>query len=114
MSEELEVAVSETPQLTDETVEALADSFLALQQEMPELESVADLPEAVLASAAEENIPLLDAYLRYRFREERAVLAERERQQRAAEAAAGSLQGGGNGTAPASAAFARSFEQALQ
>ncbi len=114
MSEEKDVTVSETMPLADETAEALADGFLQLQQEIPELESVADLPEAVLKAAAEENMPLLDAYLRHRFREERAVLAERERQQRAAEAAAGSLQGGGRGTAPASAAFARSFEQALQ
>jgi hypothetical protein len=114
MSEQQEIVVSETPQFEEETVEALADGFLQLQQEMPELESLADLPEAVLQAAAEEHIPLLDAFLRHRFREERAVRLERERQQRAAEAAAGSLQGGGNGADPASAAFARSFEQALQ
>jgi len=106
--------VSETPEITDEMVEALADGFLQLQQEVPELESVADLPEAVLQSATEEGIPLTYAYLRHRHREERAVLAEKERQQRAAEAAAGSLHGGGKQAAPASDAFARSFEQALQ
>ena len=114
MSETQEMTVTETPVLTEQTAEALADGFFQLQAEMPELESVADLPEAVWKVAAEENVPLLDAYLRYRFREERAVLAEQQRQQRATEAAAGSLGGGGRRTKPVSDAFARSFEQALQ
>ncbi len=114
MSEMQEIAVAEETVMTEQTADALADGFLQLQQEMPELQSVTDLPEAVLKAAAEENIPLLDAFLRHRFREERAVLAEQQRQQRAAQAAAGSLSGGGRKAKPVSDAFARSFEQALQ
>lgn len=114
MSETQETAVTEEAVLAEQTADALADGFLQLQREVPELESVADLPEAVFTAAAQENIPLLDAYLRHRFREERAVLAEQQRQQRAAEAAAGSLGGGGRQAKPVSDAFARSFEQALQ
>ena len=114
MCEEQQMTVAEEPVLTEQTADALADSFLQLQQEMPELQSVTDLPEEVLQAAAEENIPLLDALLRHRFREERAVLAEQARQDRAAQAAAGSLRGGGTQAKPVSDAFARSFEQALQ
>lgn len=114
MSDIQETTVTEDIVLAEQTADALADGFLQLQREVPELESVADLPEAVFTAAAEENIPLLDAYLRHRFREERAVQAEALRQQRAAEAAAGSLGGGGKHAKPVSDAFARSFEQALQ
>ena len=114
MSDIQETTVTEDTVLAEQTADALADGFLQLQREVPELESVADLPEAVFTAAAEENIPLLDAYLRHRFREERAVQAEALRQQRAAEAAAGSLGGGGKRAKPVSDAFARSFEQALQ
>ncbi len=114
MSETQEMTVTAEAVLDEQTADALADGFLQLQREVPELESVADLPEAVFTAAAEENIPLLDAYLRHRFREERAVLAEQQRQQRAAQAAAGSLCGGGRQAKPVSDAFARSFEQALQ
>lgn len=113
MSETENVQVSEMSVISEEAVEALADSFLELQKELPELESVADLPEAVWEAAYEGNIPLMDAYLRYCFREERAVLAEQERQKRAAQAAAGSLSGNKRAR-PVSDAFARSFKQALQ
>ncbi len=114
MSDVQEAVVTEESVSAEQTADALADGFLQLQQEMPELQSVADVPEAVLQAAAEENIPLLDAFLRHRFREERAVLAEQQRQSRAAQAAAGSLGGSNRQAKPVSDAFARSFEQALQ
>ncbi len=106
-------ALPDLPTYTDEAAENLADGFLQLQKEIPELKEITDVPEAVLEMAATENVSLLDAYLRYRFQEERAVLRETERQQRVALQAAGSLSGGTR-AAPAADAFTRAFEQALR
>lgn len=99
--------------LSEQAVEALADGFLALQQELPELESIEQVPETVLKTAVEQNISLFDAYLRYRFYEQQAIAAEQARQQHAAECSAGSLQTGALRAAPVSDAFARAFEKAL-
>ena len=111
-----DIALPEPPAdaLSDETVESLADGFLQLCEEVPGMDTIADVPETVLQMAVEQNLPLLDAYLRYRWREECAVLAETQRQQRTGEQSAGSLYTGNGGAAPASDAFARAFEQALQ
>lgn len=129
MHEELETAVPENTDaqtseqpveipaaepLAEQTVEALADGFLQLQQEVPALQGIEEVPEAVLQTAAKENISLFDAYLRYRWYEQQAILAEEARQQRTAALSAGSLQTGGLRVAPVSDAFARAFEQALR
>lgn len=100
--------------IPEEAIEALADGFLLLRQEVPGMESIEDVPEAVLEMAAKEKLPLLDAYLRYRWREERAVEAERERQRRTGMLSAGSLYTGGAQSHPEADAFARAFAQALQ
>lgn len=102
-----------TEELSEEAVEALADEFLALQQEVPELESIEQVPETVLETAAKQNISLFDAYLRYRFYEQQAIIAEQQRRERAAACSAGSLQTGALRAAPVSDAFARAFEKAL-
>ncbi len=106
------------PQAGDDTVpeemiDALADGFLLLRQEVPEVDSVADVPEAVFEMAATERLPLLDAFLRYRWREQRAILEERARQRRTGEQAAGSLYTGSGRRHLEADAFARAFEQAL-
>ncbi len=128
MNEQTEVSVSEvasvqTPEqppaapcegtLSEEAVEALADGFLALQQEIPTLQSIEQVPETVLETAVKENIPLFDAYLRYRWREQQAIAAEQARRERTAACSAGSLQTGALRAAPVSDAFARAFEKAL-
>lgn len=103
------------PELSEPSAPAvLTDDFLLLQQEVPELQSMADLPEAVRQEAQEQRLSLLDAYLRYRWREERAVREERERQQRNGEQTAGSLYTGDTQQHPVADAFARAFEQALR
>ncbi len=126
MKDELETEVAEesvepilesgpTEELwSEEVTEQLADGFLQLCEEVPDLKTISDVPETVLQMAVDEKIPLLDAYLRYRWREECAVLAERQRQERTKEQSAGSLYTGDGGAAPASNAFSRAFQQALQ
>lgn len=101
--------VAEPPQTED-----LQEEFEQLKQEVPELKALNDLPEAVLREASEQKLPLLDAYLRYRWREQQAVAAERERQKRTGEQTAGSLYTGSTRQNPASDAFSRAFEQALR
>lgn len=113
LTETAPTTVPEEAPFTEEAVETLADGFLALQQEVPELHSIEEVPETVLRTAAQENIPLFDAYLRYRFYEQQAILREEMRQQQTAQLSVGSLQTGGMRAAPVSDAFARAFEKAL-
>jgi hypothetical protein len=115
MTEEISDMVEPTEEeWTAQTAECLADGFLQLCEEVPDLKTIEDVPETVLQMAVDEKIPLLDAYLRYRWREECAVLAEQQRQQRTGEQSAGSLYTGDGGIAPASDAFSRAFKQALR
>lgn len=115
MSEGIEELPAETePVAEPPQTEDLQEEFEQLKQEVPELKALNDLPEAVLREASEQKLPLLDAYLRYRWREQQAVAAERERQKRTGEQTAGSLYTGSTRRNPASDAFSRAFEQALR
>lgn len=115
MSEGIEELPAETePVAEPPQTEDLQEEFEQLKQEVPELKALNDLPEAVLREASEQKLPLLDAYLRYRWREQQAVAAERERQKRTGEQTAGSLYTGSTRQNPASDAFSRAFEQALR
>ena len=91
----------------------LAADFIALTEEFPHLSSPTDLPDSVLDTAVQENIPLLDAYLRYRWQEEKKVAASLQTRQLAALRSAGSLSGGADGAPPEQDAFLRAFRSAL-
>lgn len=99
----------EQPDVTDR----LAADFLRLTEDFPELQSPSQLPESVLDTAAAENIPLLDAYLRYRWQEEKKVLAAAAKREQAARQSAGSLSAGSSQVAPEQDAFLRAFRRAL-
>ncbi|MBQ8682930.1 MAG: hypothetical protein IJ518_00255 [Clostridia bacterium] len=112
---EPEVPVSEpdiAPPETDVT-DRLAADFLQLTEEFPALQSPAQLPDAVLDMAAEEAIPLLDAYLRYRWQEEKKVQAATRQAEEAARRSAGSLSAGAQQAPPEQDAFLRAFRRAL-
>ena len=70
-------------------------------------------PQAEQAEKTEKQ-PLSKADRQYRLQEERAIAAEQQRQQRTAQQSAGSMYTGEGQSAPASAAFARAFAEALQ
>ena len=93
--------------------DSTTDEFLRLQQQVPELQGVQQVPKEVFETARCENISLFDAFLRYRYREQQAIAAEQLRQQRTAELSVGSLHTGALRAAPVSDAFARAFEKAL-
>ena len=101
------------PEEVDET-DRLAEEFIRLSEEFPELDSPARLPDEVLQTAAEENISLLDAYLRYRWQEEKQVREAARRRALAAQQSAGSLARGADKRDPAPDRFLRAFRAALR
>lgn len=92
----------------------LAVDFLRLCEEFPAVKSPDELPDAVLDTAVTENISLLDAYLRFRWQEEKRVLAEAERSRQAAERSVGSLLQHGRQAKPEQEAFMRGLRRALK
>ena len=73
-----------------EEEERRAAGFRSLRRMFPEYERPEQLPDSVRREAQEEDIPLLDALLRHRLREERRAARELLRQRAAAAASAGS------------------------
>ncbi len=100
-------------QSTIDVTARLAEDFLALAGEFPQIADPAQLPDEVLDMAAELNISLLDAYLRYRLQEEKRVAAAAEKREQAARQSAGSLSRGAIQTPPEQDAFLRAFRAAL-
>lgn len=78
----------------------LADEFVELQQEFPELAEFSAVPKAVL-DAAVKGKNLTDAYLRYQRAESKKVSAAKATQEQAAKVSAGSqAEGAGETTNP--------------
>lgn len=102
-----------TPPPVEDVTDRLAAEFLTLTEEFPQLLHPADLPDGVLDTAAREGIPLLDAFLRYRWQEEKKVAAATESRRRAAQCSAGSLSRTAVETPPEQDAFLRAFRSAL-
>ncbi len=101
------------PAMAEDVTARLAEDFLMLAEEFPQFISPSQLPDGVLDMAAEQGIPLLDAYLRYRLQEDKKVAAAVEKQREAATQSAGSLSRGAVQTPPEQDAFLRAFRAAL-
>lgn len=56
-----------------ELLDRLAGDFEVLSEVVPEIHGVNDVPEAVFSLAVEQGISLYDAYLRFRYEEERRL-----------------------------------------
>ncbi len=97
----------------EDVTSRLATDFIALAAEFPHLVSPTELPDSVLDTAAKEGIPLLDAYLRYRWQEEKKVATANATRRRAASSSAGSLSRGAVETPPEQDAFLKAFRAAL-
>lgn len=96
-----------------DVTDRLAEEFFIITEEFPQVVSPADLPDSVMEVAAKEGIPLLDAYLRYRWQEEKRIAAATACRQKAAQSSAGSLSRGALETPPEQDAFLRAFRSAL-
>ena len=103
----------EAPAAMEDVTHRLAEDFLALSAEFPQIAGPDQLPDAVLDMAVGQNISLLDAYLRYRLQEEKKVAAAAEKRQEAARQSAGSLSRGAVQTPPEQDAFLHAFRAAL-
>ncbi len=101
-----------SPDPLEERAGQLAEEFLTLAGEIKTLGDPSDLPQEVWDAAA-EGVPLRDAYLRYWFaeytRRQEAVVAA----QKAAAGSAGSLRDMPSDPRPEEAAFALSFQTAV-
>lgn len=107
------VTESATEVEPEDITQRLAEEFLVLTEEFPQLVSPSQLPDGVLDTAAREGISLLDAYLRYRWQEEKRVAAAVQQRQQAVRQSAGSLSRGAVQTPPEQDAFLRAFRSAL-
>ena len=102
--------LSERPSVSPDEVLAqrLAEEYAELCREVPNVGEFSTLPEAAVRLAAEQGIPLLDAYLRYEYRERRRVEEERAAAAAAARASTGALHDSGTAYAsPVEAAMLR-------
>ena len=79
----------------DPLTQRMAEEYAALRREVPEVAEFGALPPEAVRMAADEGIPLLDAYLRFEHRERRRIAAEREAQAAAAAAGIGTQSDGG-------------------
>lgn len=69
----------------------LANDFLELQNEFPEISSVDKIPKGVLKESVDKNISLLDSYLRYQNRENKKISAAAAVQKAAEKSTTGSI-----------------------
>ncbi len=69
----------------------LADEYIELKKEIPDIPDFAQLPDSVIKEAASGKRDLLSAYLRYERSESKKIDAANKSQQAAAEASAGSM-----------------------
>ena len=81
------------------------DGFFELKEEFPEIKSREDLPESVLENAKLCSRPLLDEYLRYRLKQEKAIKQNKLQEQRARESSVGSQLNKSRGENPETAEF---------
>ena len=110
--QEREALWGENPKAPSEE-ERLAGEYAALLREIPDAPAFSDLPPSVMAIAEKEQIGLLDAFLRHRFREERRCAQAAADAARAAEAATGSQKSAPLSPDTAGEAFRRALMQHL-
>lgn len=76
----------------------LADEFLELKAEFPQMAEFSAVPKAVLDTAVRRGISLTDAFLRYQHAENKKVSAAKAAQEQAQKASAGSQAENGGET----------------
>lgn len=98
-SSQKEAAAAQEKEKAD-LAKRLADEFVELQREFPEMAEFAAVPKSVLDMAV-KGVNLTDAYLRYQHSENKKASAAKAAQEQAAKASAGSqAKGAGETTNP--------------
>ena len=72
----------------------IANEFLELQKEFPNLSSIDNVPDSVIIDAVNNGRNLIDAYLRHQCKESRKIEAAQQAEASAKKSSAGSLEGG--------------------
>lgn len=83
----------------EDLAKRLADEFLELKGEFPDIAEFSGLPKQVVDTAVTKGIALTDAYLRYQHAENKRIAAAKTAQEQAAKAAAGPQSAGVGETA---------------
>ncbi len=115
-ADESDADAPDEPDVPDDTARLtarLALEFLELSAAVPDIQTVEQLPDEVLAAAVDEGRTLLDAFLRFRLAEENRIRCQRQREQAAADGAVGSLAADADRPVPEQEAFTRAFRAAL-
>ncbi len=71
---------------------SLSEQFIKLQEEIPEITAVKDIPEAVLSLAEKNQIDLISAFLLHKHREEKRILAAEKLAAEAAKTSTGTAR----------------------
>lgn len=83
----------------EDLAKRLADDFVELQEEFPDITEFSRLPQQVVDTAVKKGISLTDAYLRHQHAENKKITAARTAQEQAAKVAAGPQSAGAGETA---------------
>jgi hypothetical protein len=89
--------------------ERIADEFVILKNEFPEVTDVSTVPKSVLKEA-ENGTHLLDAYLRYKHQEKKRIDAEKQTAASNSKSTAGRMEGGENSD-PIMTAFLKGLQR---
>ena len=108
-----ETPAEESAEEEEDHLSRLADEFLALCEEMEDIQSPEDLPDEVWDAVA-DGVPLRDAYLRFWYKEYIRCRKAADARERTATTAVGSLKSTPADPRPAEVAFARSFQTAVE
>ncbi len=92
----------------------LATDFRTLAHEVPQFAAFADVPDAIVTMAVEQDISLFDAYLRHSFYENRRIGEAARIGEMAAKASTGSLAAPPTHPHPEVDAFVSALRQSLR
>lgn len=83
----------EEKRLQENNTEKMAEQLLDLQEEFPQFKEFKDIPESVVKFSLENDVSLLDSYLRYQHKQDKLSAAEKQKQEKAASSSPGSMRG---------------------
>ena len=92
---------------------SLSEQFIKLQEEVPEITAVKDIPEAVLSLAEKNQIDLVSAFLLHKHREGKRILAAEKLAAEAAKTSTGTARSNENASDTMIDAFIRGARQKL-
>ncbi|MBO5671431.1 MAG: hypothetical protein J6S41_07765 [Clostridia bacterium] len=106
-------AQDEAKQDEQDLTARMGNEFSELQKEFPDVRELKDLPKSVLKQAVEEELHLVDAYLRHLHRNQKKTAAALQHQEASAAASVGDMRSQREEKDLASSDFSQSFWSAF-